>query len=378
MDESTRQMDSETVFRAVLALWRERLASGWEPPPNAGFPWVQVKRSLEVLVRADPAPEALRFRPRRAGEGGNLALICAGNTPLLAWPAMLFALKHGVKLFVKMSQHETLWPRLLKESIDEVSPEAGERIVCDVWPGEDSRSLALARRADALIVYGSDASIARWYGWAERKPFLGFGHAVSVGLYQTFPDESHDVGSIRGFARDILMYGQQGCLSPHTIFVDGASHVVISVGKILSECLSEITEELGVLPIEDMSVAIKLREVVSMAQMGTERVIQDPELRWTVIYDTQGRLMPAPVGHGVVHVLPTYRSLSERFSMLIAPLKGRVSCVGVAGEIAPELRAAIEAEGVSRICQAGEMQMPPLDWKNGGVDLEAWIAALAG
>ena len=28
-----------------------------------------------------------------------------------------------------------------------------------------------------------------------------------------------------------------------------------------------------------------------------------------------------------------------------------------------------EAEGVSRICRAGEMQTPPLDWHNGGVDL---------
>ena len=145
----------------------------------------------------------------------------------------------------------------------------------------------------------------------------------------------------------------------------------------MAEILPEIVEELSVAPVTDMGIAAKIREVVAMEQFGTARSLQDRELRWTVIFDTQARTMPPTVGHGVIYVLPTYRKAEEVFSTVISPNKGRISSVGMAGELTTELRAAIEAEGVSRICAAGEMQAPPLVWKNGGVDLEAWIAGLS-
>jgi hypothetical protein len=49
----------------------------------------------------------------------------------------------------------------------------------------------------------------------------------------------------------------------------------------------------------------------------------------------------------------------------------QLSCIGVLGSAAQEalLRKESIAWGVSRVCPLGQMQRPPLSWRNGGVDL---------
>lgn len=406
MDTLTRQMDSlkslpllpqpesEAVFQAVLALWRKRLALTPDPSLaypfvpqgergefTSSFPWAQVKRSLAALVTDyPPTPDNGGEKPHYWGQGGNpvLALICAGNTPLLAWPAMLFAVRHGVKLYVKMSRDETLWPRLLKESVAEVSPEAAARIELGVWPGEDERTEKLIEHSGAVIAYGSDATIERLKTLAGEKPFEGFGHALSVGLWGDGPDADFNewlpwiVRVGKGFSEDILTFDQSGCLSPCTIFVQKIEEAVRSV--LVDEWLAPMCVDLQMKMRTDSAECRRVREERDLATMEGAKVFGDSELRWTVISWPQTREIPTPVGLGIVHLIPL-DDLS-RFGNYLGSTKGRLSSVGVAGEVSPELRAAIEAEGVSRICKAGEMQTPPLDWRNGGVDLEAWIAKL--
>jgi hypothetical protein len=95
----------------------------------------------------------------------------------------------------------------------------------------------------------------------------------------------------------------------------------------------------------------------------------DSQLRWTVITMPEPEpLGDAPVGHGVVTVTPV-ADLAGGFGPLLGAARGRVSSVGVAGALRSEIRDAILAEGVSRVCAVGTMQSPPLDWPNGGLDL---------
>ncbi len=281
---------------------------------------------------------------------------------------MLFAVKHGVPIFVKMSRDETLWPQLLKESVTEVDPEAAAQIICEVWPGEDTRTEELVSQADAVIAYGSDATIERLKGLSSEKSFLGFGHALSIGIMTTG-------GMIEPFATDILSFDQQGCLSPQSIFVEGNSHAVIALSASLAAYLKQEAATLEVSPRVDRAQAWKIREAVELASMGPRKVLFEESLRWAVIQHFAGDSeLPVPTGFGVVHLIPI-ADITD-FGQFLGIARGQLSCVGVAGELTPELQAAIEGEGVSRVCKAGEMQTPPLDWKNGGVDLEAWIAKL--
>lgn len=287
---------------------------------------------------------------------------------------MLFAVKHGVPIFVKMSRDETLWPQLLKESVAEVDPEAAARIICEVWPGEDSRTQELVSQADAVIAYGSDVTIEHLRELAGEKPFLGFGHAISLGCVAIGVEKYSQDGSgdMAGLAKDILTFDQQGCLSPYVILYQHSYQV-----DLLNDLLVEYAEKLDVSPRTNFDEAALVRAWRAMATLQGMHVYGDDALRWTII-DWLGpgplSLIPCP---GLVQLMP-YRAAG--MEELLKSLEGKVSCLGIAGPMeGPYTQFFLDAVrflNLSRVCRTGEMQTPPLDWKNGGVDLEAWIANL--
>ncbi len=371
-----------SVLNRVAVLWRDRITSGWTPPEGSTFPWEMVRVSLEGLFR-----ERVSFsgRDEKDGQGHTppfVAIICAGNTPLLAWPALCATLLAGATAHVKMSRHETLWPQLFVQSLlDAGAPELAARVHLYEWPGDDPRTAALVGSAAAVIAYGSDQSIAALRAQTPpQTPFFGFGHALSVGLWtwdaqrkasRDFDDWLPAIAAqARGFARDVLMYGQGGCLSPHTIFVETTSPEDVScVCEILAASMSDAAEELNASPISDAAIARALREARDMAHFDGHFVYGDANNLHSglVIGLRHEQEMPLPVGHGVVFVVPISdaHSLPEQFGQA----RGKISSVGVAGPIGDDTKALLQTEGVSHICQAGEMQAPPLNWPNGNIDL---------
>ena len=161
------------ALKRVGGLWRQRLESGWIPPDGSPFPWAQVRLSLAALTpgletagewreRAQPRPP--NPLPHAVGEGepsiAVVALILAGNTPLMSWSPLCACLLAGSMVFVKMSRDETLWPRLFVESLAEADSEVAARVVVDVWPGDDPRTTELVQSVDAVVAFGSDATLA--------------------------------------------------------------------------------------------------------------------------------------------------------------------------------------------------------------------------
>jgi hypothetical protein len=105
-----------------------------------------------------------------------------------------------------------------------------------------------------------------------------------------------------------------------------------------------------------------------MAWFGGATVSGDPELRWTVIAEKRPAPLGPPFGNGVLRVVPV-PDMARDIGSLLAAVRGRVSAVGVAGTVTAAIQTALRGEGVSRICQVGDMQSPPLDWPNGNRDL---------
>lgn len=391
-----------TALLKVAAIWQQRLGGGWMPPAGPDFPWDQVRLSLAALLPgmrsargwveraslgAPPAPNAgggagasrspgeQTFSlpaPPALGAGGapSVTLVLAGNTPLLAWSPICACLLAGVEvLCVKLSRDETIWTRLFVESLREVDPAVAERIALYDFPGEDERTYALLRDADAVIAYGSDAAIAVLQ---TRTPpgvmFFGFGHAVSIGI--TCGDFTPFDETVSGFARDVLMYDQQGCLSPHVILVDDKGHAAITLGQTLPGALTGMADILAVRPVTNDGAARAVREARDLALFAGYRVIGDSQLRWTVAYSERPRELPSPIGHGFIHIQPLpARGNQDILREALMPVRGIVSSAGVAGHPPPEWEAVLRDAGVSRFCKPGEMQMPPLDWQNGNRDL---------
>ena len=360
------------ALRRVMELWQARLKSGWTPPEQGAFPWEMVRVSLAALA-AGPMPSAFT-----SGTGGLVALLCAGNTPLLAWPALCAGLLAGASVYVKMSRHETLWPRLFVQSLYEANaPELAQRVCLDLWPGTDAKTAALAQIADTVIAYGSDASMASVReATPPQTPFFGFGHALSVGVWTKAIAQTGEAEikmAAHGFARDVMMYNQGGCLSPHTLFVEAgeaeAQSAVPAICAALSKEMRRAADELHAPKITDAAVARALREARDMAHFDGYSVwaSETNPHHGVVIGLPFEREMPPPVGHGVVFVVPVsdLTHLCERFGAA----RGKISSVGVAGSLPNIVEAALRENGVSRICKAGMMQAPPLAWPNGNTDL---------
>jgi hypothetical protein len=280
------------------------------------------------------------------------------------------ALLAGHAVFIKQSRDETVWTRLLVESLAEVDPELSELIHLDIWPGEDARSTALVSDADVVVAYGSDATLAALRVSVPcGTPFFGFGHAVSIGI---ITERGNDEAG--RFARDILMYGQGGCLSAHALLVEQrlpGSDTAQTVAQTLARSFERECEALEIPPVTDPAIARSVRQARDMALfLGSPvSVISDPGLRWTILLRKSPEPLEIPTGLGIVQVTPVERI--GRLREQLGAMQGYISSVGVAGTLTVMEKQILLAEGVSRICRAAEMQMPPLDWPNGNINLLA-------
>lgn len=235
-----------SALARVGTIWQERLENGWEPPAGSAFPWVQVRRSLAALVpgllNADEwQARVINGNIPQIGAGKVAALVLAGNTPLMAWSPLCACLLAGWGVYVKMSRDETLWPRLFWETLNEADPEVAALVHLDVWPGDDPRTGKLVQTADAVVAYGSDSTLAAIKAQVPSGvPFFGYGHAVSVGLTC---GEWDVYETARGFAQDVLMFGQGGCLSPHVLFTANTQYTPFTLGRdTLPNALAQVVD----------------------------------------------------------------------------------------------------------------------------------------
>lgn len=383
------------VLAQVAAIWQERLDGNWAPPAESAFPWAQVRLSLGALLPgmrdARTWVERKWGSPPVLGAGGaphsfTATIVLAGNTPLLAWSPLCACLLAGVRTVrVKLSRDETAWTRLFVESLRDAEPELAGRIELYDFPGEDERTYALLQDTDAVIAYGSDAAInALQARTPPGVPFFGFGHAVSVGFYpRTVGGYPRAELAARLFARDVLMYGQQGCLSPHVIYARRRVRrrmsdldAMSSLALYLASALPVVADVLCVFPVTDPATARRVRTARELALFGGMTVLGDDDLRWTVIASADPLPHPEPVGHGVVYVSPA--ESPEQLRELLQPIRGIVSCAGVMGKEGASWEAVLREAGVSRSCEPGEMQTPPLDWQNGNRDLLAELRKITG
>jgi hypothetical protein len=300
-----------------------------------------------------------------------VALILAGNTPLMSWSPLAACLLAGHDVRVKMSRHETLWPSLFRDAIAEFDPALAARITLDAWAGDDPRTTELITAADAVIAFGSDATLTAIRAQTPYGiPFFGFGHGISIGFVSG--DAAADAGR---FAQDILMYGQSGCLSPQIIFVvEDARGRASEVAATLAQSLAREVDAFGITTVIDPASARSVREARDMALFDGAGVTADAGLRWTIIVCAAGQNLPDSVGHGVITLLPV-RDAASILAFLGAS-RAWISSVGIAGTLPEDVRSALAADGVSRFCPAGEMQTPPLDWPNGKIDLFAALREL--
>ena len=179
-------------------------------------------------------------------------------------------------------------------------------------------------------------------------------------------------------AKDVTAWDQQGCLSPHVIYVESGSAEAFAEALAVALCSFETTHPRGMLSTEEAADVVRRRSVYEIRAANCRDTLlwaSEQSTAWTVVLERDSEFQYSCLNR-FVYVKLT-RSADETLRRL-EPMRGRVSTVGlaVATREAAGVSLALAKWGVSRICPVGKMQTPPLLWRHDGRpslgDLVVW------
>ena len=350
--------------------------------------------------------------PRRSGIVG---LILPGNLPGAGIHEIAIGLIAGRALMVKTATAEPIFFVRFVQTLREVDAEVAARIEVMNWSRERVELTASLRANCAWIAaFGDDETIARLGASAQYASVeasaspeetgagnlgvgsdvgnlaVGFGSRVSGVLVAKEMVGGADAVALTdvlaladGVARDVSLFEQQGCLSPHHIFVESAGlDARIGAGRAFARELAAALERCAHrMPsprrygLEEAAKVRRVREAARWRAIGggTVELWEGSRLGWTVVWDEVAVFTPSP-GYRTVTVSPIrdFEDLKQR----LKPVMGRIEAFAIAAPAAARERwhAALSGLGICYLCEPGAMQSPPLDWSHGG---GAFMRALA-
>ena len=340
-------------------------------------------RRLDELVAGEAEQKSSRVS--LAGAPHLLVHIAAGNLPNPTLSAMVMGLLVRSAQFVKCASDTSLLPRLFAHSLYEVEPKLGACLEVAEWRGGNADlEQALFAEAGCVTATGSDDTLA---AIRQRLPakvrFVGYGHRVSFGYVAGGMLNSLNARKVAAqAAADVAAWNQQGCLSPHVIYVEqGGVLPPDKFAGLLAEELDrrEETEPRGDLPVEAAAAIASRRafyEVRAAHSPETLHWCSRNSTAWTVVYEADPRFQLSCLNRFVY--VKGVRDLTEALQNADS-IRDQVSTVGLA---APEDKAQALATdlarwGVPRVCRLGQMQEPPLCWRHDGRpalgDLVTWM-----
>jgi hypothetical protein len=313
-----------------------------------------------------------------------LAHITAGNLPNPTLAAMVLGVLLRSAQFVKCASGTSLLPLLFAHSLYEVEPKLGACLEVAEWRGGDADlEKALFDEADCVTATGSDETLAAIrHRLPAKARFLGYGHRVSFAYVTGGVLTGLNARNVAGLAAaDVAAWNQQGCLSPHVIYVEQGGGVPPEhFAAMLAEELErrEESEPRGELSLQAAAAIASRRsfyEVRAAHSPDTRLWCSRNSTAWTVVYEADPRFQLSSLNRFIY--VKGVKDMTEALQNAES-VRGQVSTVGLAApeDREPALATELAHWGVARVCRLGQMQEPPLAWRHDGRpalgDLVTW------
>lgn len=311
--------------------------------------------ALDAFVsRVESGPDTVLPR-------GVVALVLSANVVTAPVRALALPLLLGNVVLAKASPRDDVLAQAFAEALCAEDAELADALALVTATHEDEATLeALLAPADVVAAYGSDATLEALRARLPRGvDLVAHGHGLGVGFVPaaTELDERARRAAALAFARDVALYDQRGCLSPHAIFVEGSPEDAEHFAEELSrEGLAPIGARMprAKVPFEHAGALLAYRGI----GLARGRLFEDPT--HVVASEREPELRPS-VGYRTVQVLPIAgrRALFAR----LAPLGRHLKVIGVASDDATRasLVEALPRGLAPRVVAAGAMQTPPFD-----------------
>jgi hypothetical protein len=364
-------------------------------PVITGYAPEMVRRGLKDYLKTFRRDRLLRFlsqdfenplvldgfQPNRAGGRSRaygpklITQIFAGNIPgLPVWNLICGLLVKSATLG-KSASGEPLFPVLFARSLAEEDPDLAACLAILHWPGghEDIEQAAFTH-SEAVTATGGRATIESVAGrLPPGMPFVPYGHKISFGVIgkealalNRYTDTAHRA------AHDASQYDQQGCLSPHCLFIErgGAVDPRTFAAALAAEMSRfERSKPRARLTLEESAVIERVRSSYEFRSYNDETIelfTSDTDTGWTVIYEENpDRFEPSPLNRLLrVHPVDGMADVER----LAAPLRQYLQTAGVAcsPDRLDDWSQALGRCGVDRICAIGQMPEPAAGWHHDG------------
>ena len=338
------------------------------------------RANLERLIEQElPDPGVLDgFRPQARGGGSARAYgprltvhVWSGNVPGLPAQSLVNALLVKSACLGKVASEEPLFASLLAESIAEVDQRLADCLAVVWWPGgEEELERAAFSRAEAVIAYGSELAMAAIRRRVpDRARLVEYGHKLSFGAVarEALASGAADETAQRA-AYDVAKYDQQGCLSPHLLYVErGAATSPCDFAELLGRALAgwEDAVPRGRLTLEESASAAGLRQRYELRQAAGEPVAAIQGGAWAVLYDEDPAFQASCLNR-TVFVKPVDDLAA--LPALLAPVQRWLQTCGLAAP--PERMEGLAGElgqlGIDRVCPLGRMADVSPEWRHDG------------
>lgn len=392
---------SESILAALDSVVGEwlRPESAWQRraeellPAATGFSDAMIRRAIPYQLEPLRGPHLRTlldeeigekaFRADRPDEIPNLIVhVLPGNLPGLAAIPVALSLSLKSAVLVKAASGDRVFPELWARSIREVDAELGACVAACYWTGGDRPCEEVAfAAADLVVASGDDASVA---DARERCPnrFIGHGHRISFAIVtrEVLADALLSEEAADGLGLDVALWDQRGCLSPQVCFLESTFQEAQRFALRLADAFERHAR---LLPPRRLSVAeqVAVRRFRDEAEWenigGRRRDLLHPNgaLHWSIAVETEPVFRPTPLCRSL-RILP----LSEigEISEALRPVRPFLQAAGLACPISrhDKIVNLLTRAGASRVSALGEMQKPPLAWRQGGRPRIAdWVAA---
>jgi hypothetical protein len=343
--------------------------------------WLR-RRSLESMMRAslggrEGALDAFvsdGSRRLRAAPRGLVSHWIAGNIPTLAiFSFVLSALAKNVNLVRVPKESLPVVDRMLGVLGETSAPGIDGQVLLAgasffYFPGEDRAAHAeLSIRADARVVWGGQETLATVFALPrhEHCEDIVFGPKFSLGLVDAAARAraSGDPALPRSIVRDVLLFDQAACSSPHILYVEGTLDDARAFAGLLAAELERQTARSPKRAIAEGTAAAILRLRTDYALSDARDVRASPPSRgvdWTVLVDADGAVLSEGVQSRTLFVRAVGTLLD-----VVPIVTPQVQTVGVAVDdaaLGERLAEALAPKGISRLTRFGLMNVYDQPW----------------
>lgn len=292
--------------------------------------------------------------------------VFAGNVPGVAVTSIIRALLVRAATLGKTASGEPVLAVLFAHALSRIDAEIASCVAATYWPGGYTALEDVAlERADAVVVYGEAETVR---SIAQRTPpgtrLIVHGPKLSLGIV------GRDAGAAiaADIARATAAYDQQGCVSPHVVYVERGGQLE---PRDLAAGIAKDLEALAVtLPRRRVSAAeaLAIRAARTRAEFseGRAEVFASDDTSFTVIYDEDTALVTSCLNR-TLYVKPI--DDAKHISALLAPHGAFLQSVALAGFTAnrlDQIAAELMRVGVTRITTFEELPWPPMWWHHDG------------